>query len=51
MPTWCKVWVGDLDVYGTPEEYPIVATTYRLTEHWHTGMMSRNVPLAFGDPA
>jgi formate dehydrogenase major subunit len=40
----CKVWVSDLDVYGSPEEYPIVATTYRLTEHWHTGMMSRNVP-------
>ncbi|WP_457630841.1 formate dehydrogenase-N subunit alpha [Oceanithermus sp.] len=41
----CKVWhFKDLDVYGDPKEYPIIATTYRLTEHWHTGMMSRNVP-------
>ncbi len=41
----CKVWkFKDLDVYGDPEAYPIIATTYRLTEHWHTGMMSRNVP-------
>ncbi len=26
---------SDKDVYGTKEEYPIVCTTYRLTEHFH----------------
>ena len=25
----------DKDVYGTKEEFPIVCTTYRLTEHFH----------------
>lgn len=25
-------------------EYTIFATSYRLTEHWHTGSMSRNLP-------
>jgi formate dehydrogenase-N alpha subunit len=29
---------------GTVEEYPIVATTYRCTEHWQTGIMTRNLP-------
>ncbi len=29
---------------GTREEYPIIATTYRLVEHMHTGTMTRNVP-------
>ena len=26
------------------ETYPIVATTFRLTEHWQTGVMTRPVP-------
>jgi len=25
-------------------KYPYVATTYRVTEHWQTGMMTRHVP-------
>jgi len=29
---------------STPDKYPIVATTYRLTEHWQTGAMTRNLP-------
>jgi formate dehydrogenase-N alpha subunit len=29
---------------GTPEEFPIVATTYRVTEHWQAGQMTRNLP-------
>ncbi len=29
---------------GTNEEYPIVATTYRITEHWQAGQMTRNLP-------
>jgi formate dehydrogenase major subunit len=29
---------------GAPDRYPIVATTYRLTEHMQAGAMSRNLP-------
>jgi formate dehydrogenase major subunit len=29
---------------GTVEEFPYVATTYRCTEHWQTGIMTRNLP-------
>ncbi len=37
---------------GDPEKYPIVCTTYRVTEHWQTGGMTRNVPwLAEAMPA
>ncbi len=32
------------DETGTPEEFPIVATTYRVTEHWQAGQMTRNLP-------
>jgi formate dehydrogenase major subunit len=32
------------DEFGSPEEYPIVATTYRVTEHWQAGQMTRNLP-------
>jgi formate dehydrogenase major subunit len=28
---------------GTPEEFPIVGTTYRVTEHWQAGAMTRNL--------
>jgi formate dehydrogenase major subunit len=27
-----------------PKKYPIVCTTYRMTEHWQTGSMTRNIP-------
>lgn len=27
-----------------PAKYPIVCTTFRLTEHWQTGAMTRNIP-------
>jgi len=27
-----------------PAKYPIVATTYRVTEHWQAGQMTRNLP-------
>ncbi len=30
--------------HGTVEEYPIVATTYSVTEHWQTGGQSRSCP-------
>ncbi len=29
---------------GTPDEFPIVGTTYRVTEHWQAGAMTRNLP-------
>ncbi len=29
---------------GTPDEFPYVGTTYRCTEHWQTGIMTRNLP-------
>ncbi len=29
---------------GSSDEYPIVATTYRVTEHWQAGQMTRNLP-------
>jgi len=33
------------DVYLTCDaRYPIVATTYRVTEHWQTGVMTRHQP-------
>jgi formate dehydrogenase major subunit len=30
-----KTFKSAIDKYGSPEEYPIVCTTYRLTEHFH----------------
>jgi len=29
---------------GTVGDFPYVATTYRCTEHWQTGIMTRNLP-------
>lgn len=37
-----KVWRPDQQ--GTPDKYPIVATTYRVSEHWQAGSMTRNLP-------
>ncbi len=45
-----KVWYeGALskpeDVFATcDEKFPLVATTYRVTEHWQTGVMTRTTP-------
>jgi formate dehydrogenase-N alpha subunit len=36
--------IYDGALFGTSSQYPIAATTYRLTEHWHTGAMTRNLP-------
>jgi formate dehydrogenase major subunit len=39
-----KYWdLGDLNRLGTPDKYPYILTTYRLTEH-HAAGMSRHVP-------
>jgi len=37
-----KIWRPDQ--IGDRKEYPIVATTYRVTEHWQAGAMTRNLP-------
>ncbi|MBN2238339.1 MAG: formate dehydrogenase-N subunit alpha [Dehalococcoidales bacterium] len=37
--------VGDfMNERGMPAQYPYVGTTYRCTEHWQTGIMTRNLP-------
>lgn len=33
-----------MNAQGDFSKYPIVATTYRLSEHWQSGVMTRNVP-------
>lgn len=38
------IWGGDHNPKGEKEQYPIVCTTYRLTEHWQSGAMTRNQP-------
>lgn len=44
-----KVWDSSIyDKLGTVEEFPIVGTTYRVSEHWQTGAMSRNMPYLVG---
>jgi formate dehydrogenase major subunit len=30
-----RVFKGDLEAFGKPSEFPYVATSYRLTEHFH----------------
>jgi len=30
--------------FGTKAQYPYVATSYRVTEHWQAGAMTRNLP-------
>ncbi len=44
-----KLWTTDQDKeigdhVGTPDKFPIVATTYRVVEHWQAGAMSRTLP-------
>jgi formate dehydrogenase major subunit len=34
----------EMNPVGTAKDYPIVATTYRVTEHWQAGAMTRNLP-------
>ena len=37
-----KIW--EPDKIGSAEDYPVVATTYRVSEHWQAGAMTRNTP-------
>ena len=44
-----QVWQStEFDRYGKPDAFPVVATTYRVSEHWQTGAMSRNMPWLVG---
>ena len=38
----CDLW--ETGERSTPDKYPILATTFRLTEHLHTGSFTRNLP-------
>ena len=40
-----KLWhkVKKDNYIGTPDQFPIVGTTYRVTEHWQAGAMTRNL--------
>lgn len=33
---------GDFNLKGDNKDFPIVATTYRVSEHWQSGSMTRN---------
>ncbi len=37
-----KVW--EPDKQGSPDQFPIVCTTFRLSEHYQTGTLTRNQP-------
>lgn len=37
------IWKGEMNEKGDKANYPIVVTTYRLTEHWQSGTMTRNL--------
>ena len=37
-----KIWRPE--EHGTPDKYPIVCSTYRVSEHWQGGQMTRNNP-------
>jgi formate dehydrogenase major subunit len=38
------LWDLEMDAKGATHAYPIVGTTYRVSEHWQTGAMTRNLP-------
>ena len=43
------IWTStEFDRLGSPDEFPIIASTYRVSEHWQTGAMSRNMPALVG---
>jgi formate dehydrogenase major subunit len=41
-----KLWKGPADACSTcgSSEFPYVCSTYRVTEHWQTGVMTRHTP-------
>ncbi len=38
-----KIWASEMDKKGAADRYPLVGTTYRVSEHWQSGAMTRNV--------
>jgi len=40
----CADGVCPPDAFANSKEFPVVCTTYRLSEHWQAGMMTRNIP-------
>ncbi len=38
------IWTKEMDEIGTVKHFPIIGTTYRVTEHWQAGQMTRNNP-------
>ncbi len=46
VPTNPSYRMCSTDICGPtdPQQYPIVATTFRLSEHWQSGAMTRNQP-------
>ena len=39
-----KIWNSEMDAKGARARYPLVGTTYRVSEHWQSGAMTRNLP-------
>ena len=35
---------GTSQQFGSPDKFPIVGTTYRVSEHWQAGAMTRSLP-------
>ena len=44
MTNPCSVIGSYMNERGTPDKFPYVGTTYRCTEHWQSGIMTRNLP-------
>lgn len=38
------IYTADLDKFGDAKDFPIICTTYRVTEHWQTGIETRWQP-------
>ena len=38
------LWDLEKDAKGATHAFPLVGTTYRVSEHWQTGAMTRNLP-------
>ena len=44
LTPYAHVYPEEYAPHGTSADYPYVATTYRVTEHWQAGAMTRNLP-------
>jgi formate dehydrogenase major subunit len=40
----CTIYPEAINPRGSVDEYPIVATTHRISAHWQTGAMTRHLP-------